>query len=121
FFYRTCGNMFCVPVEIEGETKCLCVRPYMMQHCSELLVFLAILLMLLLFISFKIVTISTRYLVKPIQTLTEATHKIAAGNDHIKLNVNRKDEIGRLAQDFSQMSSSLERTEEKREEFVASV
>ncbi|HLR15093.1 MAG TPA: HAMP domain-containing sensor histidine kinase [Bacillota bacterium] len=121
FFDHTLGNTIGVPVEVEGETKALFVRPYMMQQFGELRVFLAILLMLLLFISFIIVIISTRYLVKPIQTLTEATHKIAAGNYHIKLNVNRKDEIGRLAQDFSQMSSSLERTEEKREEFVASV
>lgn len=121
FFDHTLANTIGVPLEVEGETKALFVRPYMMQQFGELRVFLAILLLLLLFISFIIVIISTRYLVKPIQTLTEATHKIAAGNYHIKLNVNRKDEIGRLARDFSQMSSSLERTEEKREEFVASV
>src|SRR5699024_10990601 len=32
-----------------------------------------------------------------------------------------RDEIGRLAKDFSTMSDSLEKTEEKRQEFVSSV
>src|SRR5699024_2167678 len=36
-------------------------------------------------------------------------------------NVKRRDEIGRLAKDFSTMSDSLEKTEEKRQEFVSSV
>lgn len=121
FFDHTLANTIGVPIEVDGEVKALFVRPYMMQQFGELRIFLAILLTLLLFFSFTIVLVSTRYLVKPIQNLTEATHKIAAGNYHIKLNVNRRDEIGRLARDFSQMSSSLERTEEKREEFVASV
>ncbi len=121
FFDHTLANTIGVPIEIDGEKRALFVRPYMMQQFGELRVFLAILLTLLLFFSFVIVLVSTRYLVKPIKNLTDATHKIAAGNYHIKLNLNRKDEIGRLARDFSQMSTSLERTEEKREEFVASV
>src|SRR5699024_8751006 len=57
----------------------------------------------------------------PIKKLTDATKRIAAGNYHLKLNVKRRDEIGRLAKDFSTMSDSLEKTEEKRQEFVSSV
>lgn len=120
-FDHTLSNTIGVPIEVEGETRALFVRPYMIQQFGELRMFLALLLVLTLGISFMIVLISTRYIVKPIQNLTDATHKIAAGNYHIKLHVNRSDEIGRLARDFRQMSSSLERTEEKREEFVASV
>src|SRR5699024_12676979 len=45
----------------------------------------------------------------------------AAGNYHLKLNVYRRDEIGRLANNFSIMSNSLEKTEEKRQEFVSGV
>lgn len=71
--------------------------------------------------SFLLVLVSTSYIVKPIKRLTEATKKIAVGNYHMKLNVNRKDEIGRLARDFSKMSNSLEQTEAKRREFVSNV
>src|SRR5699024_11896321 len=53
--------------------------------------------------------------------LTTATQKIAGGNYHIKLHVNRRDEIGRLAQDFTKMSTRLAQTEEKRQEFVSNV
>lgn len=39
----------------------------------------------------------------------------------MKLDVKRRDEIGRLANDFTKMSDKLEQTEEKRQEFVSSV
>lgn len=121
FFDNTLANTIGVPIEVDGETKALFVRPYVNQHFGEMRMFLAILLILTLFFSFLIVLISTRYIVKPILHLTDATKKIAAGNYHLELNVNRKDEIGRLARDFRKMSRSLEQTEEKRQEFVSSV
>src|SRR5699024_7800478 len=70
---------------------------------------------------FLFVLISTTLIVKPIKQLTKATQKIAGGNYHIKLHVNRRDEIGRLAQDFTKMSTRLAQTEEKRQEFVSNV
>lgn len=121
FFDHTLANTIGVPIEVDGETKALFVRPYVNQHFGEMRMFLAILLILTLLFSFLIVLISTRYIVKPILHLTDATKKIAAGNYHLELNVNRKDEIGRLARDFRKMSRSLEQTEEKRQEFVSSV
>lgn len=121
FFDHTLANTIGVPIDVNGETQALFVRPYVNQHFGEMRMFLALLLVLTLLFSFLIVLISTRYIVKPILHLTDATKKIAAGNYHLELNVNRKDEIGRLARDFRKMSRSLEQTEEKRQEFVSSV
>src|SRR5699024_1761985 len=70
---------------------------------------------------FSLVLVSTRYIVHPVRKLREATKKIAGGNYHIKLASNRQDEIGRLAADFTKMSTSLKQNEEKRQEFVSNV
>ncbi|PAV28196.1 sensor histidine kinase [Virgibacillus profundi] len=121
FFDNELMNTIGVPIQIDGETHALFVRPNSSQQFGEMRIFLAVLLILVLLFSFVLVLISTRFIVKPIKKLTEATKKIAAGNHHLKLKVNRRDEIGRLAGDFSKMSNSLEQTEEKRQEFVSNV
>lgn len=121
FFDNDLANTIGVPIQVDGQTYALFVRPDTTQQFGEMRIFLAVLLVLTLLFSFLMVLISTRFVVKPIKKLTEATKKIAAGNYHLKLDVNRHDEIGRLANDFTKMSDSLESTEEKRQEFVSSV
>jgi len=121
YFDNHLENTIGVPIELNGSTYALFVRPDTMQQFGEMRIFLAVLLILTLLFSFLMVLISTRFVVKPIKKLKEATKKIAAGNYHLKLDVRRNDEIGRLANDFKKMSDSLERTEEKRQEFVSSV
>ncbi|MFD1446876.1 sensor histidine kinase [Oceanobacillus profundus] len=121
FFDNEVKNTIGVPIQVNGDTHALFIRPNSAQQFGEMRIFLAILLFLALLFSFLLVLASTRFIVKPIKKLTEATRKIAAGNYHLKLDVNRKDEIGRLASDFATMSSSLARTEEKRQEFVSNV
>lgn len=121
FFDNEVKNTIGVPLEVNGKNYALFVRPDTTQQFGEMRFFLAVMLILTLIFSFLLVLISTSYIVKPIKRLMEATKKIAAGNYHMKLNVNRKDEIGRLARDFSKMSTSLEQTEAKRQEFVSNV
>ncbi|WP_284141594.1 HAMP domain-containing sensor histidine kinase [Virgibacillus sp. LDC-1] len=121
FFDNELTNTVGVPITINGETKALFVRPNTMQQFGEMRFFLAVLIVVALLITFLFIIISTRFLVKPIKKLTAATKKIAAGNYHLKLNVSRKDEIGELAKNFSSMSASLAKTEEKRQEFVSNV
>ncbi|WP_188456747.1 HAMP domain-containing sensor histidine kinase [Virgibacillus oceani] len=121
FFSNELKNTVGVPITIDGENHALFVRANTQQQFGEIRKLLAILLVLLLCISFILVLLSTRYIVKPIRTLTEATKKVAGGNYHLKLPVKRQDEIGDLANHFSQMSNSLEKVEEKRQEFVSNV
>lgn len=121
FFNNELKNTIGVPVQINGETKALFVRPNANVQFGEMRFFFALLISLALLFSFLFILIGTTFIVKPIQKLTIATQKIAGGNYHIKLNVNRRDEIGRLAKDFTKMSDRLEQTEEKRQEFVSNV
>src|SRR5699024_1032526 len=121
FFDNKLKNTIGIPIQMNGETSALFVRPDTQYQFGEFRTFLAVLLLLTLLFSFLLVLMSTRFIVRPIKKMTEATKKIAAGNYHLKLNVNRSDEIGRLARDFSQMSNSLAQQEEKRQEFVSNV
>ncbi|MBP1969988.1 signal transduction histidine kinase [Virgibacillus natechei] len=121
FFDNELKNTIGVPIQLDGAAHALFVRPDSAQQFGEMRIFLAVMLGLTLLFSFILVVTSTRFIVNPIKRLTEATKKIAAGNYHIKLDVKRRDEIGRLANDFTKMSDKLEQTEEKRQEFVSSV
>ncbi|MFD1360944.1 sensor histidine kinase [Lentibacillus salinarum] len=121
FFDNKLQNTIGVPVNANGKQYALFVRQNTVQQFGEMRLFLAVMLGLLIVFSFLLVLTSTRFIVKPIDKLTAATRKISAGNYHIKLNVGRRDEIGRLARDFQQMSDNLAQTEEKRQEFVSNV
>ncbi|WP_077324160.1 sensor histidine kinase [Virgibacillus siamensis] len=121
FFDNKLKNTIGIPINANGSEYALFVRPYTTQQFGEMRMFLAVLLVLVLLFSFLLILISTRFIVKPVERLTDATRKIAAGNYHVKLNVNRRDEIGRLASDFTKMSDNLQQTEEKRQEFVSNV
>ena len=121
FYDNVLVNTVGVPIHDDGDVYALFVRQDTGKQFGEMRVFLAVLLVLTLLISFLFVVTSTRFIVKPIKTLMGATRKIADGNYHIKLNANRRDEFGRLARDFQKMSDSLALTEEKRQEFVSNV
>lgn len=51
--------------------------------------------------------IALRY-TKPVDTLAEAAIKVAQGNFNYKLNINRKDEIGKIAESFNFMIQKLQ-------------
>ena len=121
FFSNELKNSVGVPIEINGETNALFIRPDTNHQFGEMRLFLAVMLVLSILFSFLLVLVSTRFIVRPIKKLTGATKKIAAGNYHLKLKMKRRDEIGRLARDFTKMSDSLAQTEEKRQEFVSNV
>ncbi|GAA0447612.1 HAMP domain-containing sensor histidine kinase [Lentibacillus halophilus] len=122
FFDNKLTNTIGVPIQANNDTSyALFLRQNTQQQFGEMRLFLSVMLVLMIVLSFLMVLVSTRFLVKPIDKLTKATRKISGGNYHIKLNVSRRDEIGRLARDFQQMSDNLEQTEEKRQEFVSNV
>src|SRR5712691_4462194 len=52
-----------------------------------------------------------RRLTDPIRRLAEAANRIAAGQRSVKVAIDSKDEIGRLANSFNEMATSLEQNE----------
>jgi len=121
FFENDLRNTVGVPITANGTKYALFLRPDTELQIGELRIFLAVLLVLTFFISVLLVIISTRYIVKPITRLTDATKRLSKGDYNLQLNVNRRDEIGRLASHFSQMAKGLEQVEASRQEFVSNV
>lgn len=121
FFDNVLKNTIGVPLIVDGAPHALFLRPNLEVQFGEMRIFFAILLAVTILLSVIFVVISTRYIVKPISKLTEATKKIAKGNYNIQLQVHRRDEIGQLANHFSSMTRSLEQLEAMRQEFVSNV
>ncbi|WP_416829071.1 sensor histidine kinase [Ectobacillus polymachus] len=121
FFDNELRNTVGIPFQSDGKRYALFLRPDIELQFGEMRIFFAQLLLFGVGLTVLLVFISTRYIVKPIRKLTMATKKIAEGQYNIQLEVNRKDEIGTLAQSFTRMTASLKRLEEMRQEFVSNV
>ena len=77
-------------------------------------------------VSLAVMLLITRWLTKPIRTLTQATKKMAEGEYSYRAKVESSDELGILTEDFNQMAAALEnnvqaleREARSREAFVA--
>ncbi|MFC9774092.1 sensor histidine kinase [Paenibacillus chitinolyticus] len=121
FFENSIRNSIGLPVRSGGKTIALFIRPDMEQQIGEVRILMALLLGFTFLLSLVLIVISTRFIVKPVQKLTEATNKIVGGDYNIRMDVTRRDEIGNLARHFTQMAQSLEKLDQMRQEFVANV
>lgn len=62
-----------------------------------------------------------RGLLAPVKRLVEGTHRLAAGDFSTRVDSSGSDELGRLAQDFNQLASTLERNQQMRRDFMADI
>ncbi|WP_395755117.1 two-component system sensor histidine kinase BaeS [Edwardsiella ictaluri] len=63
----------------------------------------------------------SRGMLAPVKRLIDAMHQLAAGNFATRVDVSSRDELGRLAQDFNQLATTLERNEQIRRALMADV
>ena len=63
----------------------------------------------------------SRGLLAPVKRLVEGTHHLAAGNFTSRVEAHSRDELGRLAQDFNRLASTLEKNESMRRAFMADI
>ena len=62
-----------------------------------------------------------RRLVKPLNEITHATHRLAAGSFAVRVSVTSQDELGQLAHDFNALAVTLEQGELTRRQWVADI
>ncbi|RKN84235.1 sensor histidine kinase [Paenibacillus ginsengarvi] len=121
FFENSIRNSVGLPVRVQGETQAWFIRPNLEQQIGEVRVLVAVLLSATFLFSLVFIVILSRYIVRPVKQLTEATNRIVGGQYDIELDVTRKDEIGNLARHFTHMAQALKRLDAMRQEFVANV
>ncbi|MED1201831.1 HAMP domain-containing sensor histidine kinase [Heyndrickxia acidicola] len=110
-----------LPFETNTGRYALFIKPRLDGQINQLRKILLVFLLIVLFIGLSLILITTRFLVKPLVRITNATKELARGNFHIHLDVKSKDEIGQLAQSFNFMVEELNNTEQMRKDFVANV
>lgn len=121
FFDNVLSNSIGIPLLVDGTPHALFIRPDITVQFGEMRIFFSIIMVIAILLSILLVGIITRFIVKPIVKLTEATQSVAQGQYNIELNVSRRDELGQLADRFSQMAKSLAQLEQMRQEFVSNV
>ncbi|WLI77710.1 two-component system sensor histidine kinase BaeS [Kosakonia sp. H02] len=62
-----------------------------------------------------------RGLLAPVKRLVDGTHKLASGDFSTRVTPGRQDELGRLARDFNQLASTLEKNQQMRRDFMADI
>lgn len=65
--------------------------------------------------------LTSRGLLAPLKRMMKGIHHLAAGDFTARVRVNSHDELGRLAQDFNQLASALEKNEQSRRAFMADI
>ncbi|RBP87057.1 signal transduction histidine kinase [Cytobacillus firmus] len=72
-------------------------------------------------ISIILGTMLVKKLTKPLLDMKDAADHVSKGYYDIHLNIDSKDEIGQLASAFNHMSSSIQKEDEKKKDFLANV
>lgn len=121
FFANELKNTIGVPLEHNGKEYALFIRPDIKFLFKEMQVLFGWILLLAISLTIVMVLINTRYLIKPITTLTKATKSLATGNYNVELDSNRDDELGQLSHSFLQMARKLEQMDDMRKEFISNI
>ncbi|PAE43074.1 HAMP domain-containing sensor histidine kinase [Bacillus sp. 7884-1] len=121
FFANELKNSVGVPFTYQQRKFALFIRPDIKMMFNEMHLLFAWLLLTSILLSILFVLISSKFLVKPIVKLNQATKTLAEGNFTIHLDINRKDEIGDLAGSFMNMSRKLAKVDQLRKEFISNV
>jgi two-component system, OmpR family, sensor histidine kinase BaeS len=92
-----------------------------LQFSAEQHRFLIVLGFCIVLISAVVAFPVSRQLVKPINKLTGATRKLAAGEYQSRVNVGSSDELGDLSRDFNTLAMTLENNEQARQQWIADI
>lgn len=62
-----------------------------------------------------------RHLVTPLRNLTAGVHQLTQGNYKQKMQLTRKDELGDLSRDFTELASTLDKNDSARKRWLANI
>lgn len=121
FFSNESANTVGVSFEYNGETYGLFLRPDIKMLFTEVHYILGGMVLVMTIISLLSMVIVAKKLIDPIIELTAATKKVGEEQFTGNLDINRRDEIGQLAQSFQQMTEKLSENDRVRKEFISDV
>lgn len=121
FFSDELANTVGAPFSHEGENYALFLRPNVKMLFTEVHYLLGGMVVVMAIISLLAMLVVAKKIVEPITKLTVATRKVGEEKFSGTLDINRKDEIGQLAQSFQRMTEKLSENDRIRKEFISDV
>ncbi|WP_219838240.1 cell wall metabolism sensor histidine kinase WalK [Paenibacillus sp. R14(2021)] len=110
-----------LPFQMEGKPYALYISPEINKLLDEFRKFTLTVLTSVLITGSLLILLAARYIVKPVQRLTEAAKRMAKGDFGIVLQSRRRDELGALTAGFNEMARSLRMLDKLRSDFVNNV
>lgn len=108
--------------EIEAQTKIYAQQRQQIRiYKREILGFLALVTLLILFAATWTALYLSKQVTVPIQALAEATQKVARGNLAHRVEVRAQDELGTLVNSFNQMTMQLGESRQQIDDFTRSL
>ncbi|MEK4244144.1 HAMP domain-containing sensor histidine kinase [Psychrobacillus sp. FSL K6-2684] len=120
-YANSVSNTVGIPYEHEGMVYGLFIRPNNQLLFSDMHLLLLGFLLALAVIILVSMLVLAQQLVKPIKQLNDATKHVMEENYRVDLDITRKDELGQLARNFSNMVKQLELNDESRKAFISNV
>lgn len=77
--------------------------------------------LILLVLDLLLAILFSRWFTNPIRKLSNGAQEIASGNYDVQIKVERRDEIGRLAEDFNHMAAEVKRSAQLEKDILANV
>lgn len=121
FFSDELTNTVGVPFTYEGKSYALFMRPDIRLLFQEVHTLTATLLLIMGILSLVAMLIVAKMMISPLREMMEATKRISEENYHEKLEISRRDEIGKLAESFNKMTDQLMLNDQSRKEFISNV
>lgn len=121
FFSDELANTVGVPFTYEGTTYALFMRPDIKLLFTEVHYLLGGMVIVMAIVSLLSMLIVAKKLIEPITKLTNAAKKVGEEKFTGTLDINRRDEIGQLAQSFQWMTEKLSENDKVRKEFISDV
>ncbi|WP_432363023.1 sensor histidine kinase [Sporosarcina sp. UB5] len=121
FFSDQLANTVGVPFTYNGQSYALFMRPDIKFLFTEVHFLLGGMVVVMAVVSLLSMLIVAKKLIEPITKLTVAAKKVGDEKFTGSLHINRRDEIGQLAQSFQQMTEKLSENDRVRKEFISDV
>lgn len=113
------------PITIAGEHRGHVFMFAETNHIKQMVTHLRnqFLLVCLIAIGLTVITVFllSRLITLPLIRMKEATEQLSEGNNEVRLNIDRNDELGELANAITTLSDNLDRLKNARNEFLASI
>jgi len=120
-FSNDIENTIGLPLQVGNQTYAIFVKPDSKTLFSDIHMMLGGFILAIALVSLIGVIIMTKQLIRPISELSEATKAITNEDFTYSLGIQRKDELGQLAENFILMQHQLKHNDIARKSFISNV